>query len=206
MDGGDRPSLTPGGLYVDGNKIYKYGQWTVAPTAAAWIKGVGNKVVNNHIHDAPNKGIFFTGNDHVIEGNLLHDSVTATNDAAAIQIWGDWGQRGTLVRGNTICNIRDFDVAIGIYLDLLASGITVEGNRLLNVQWGMLVNGGSDNSITDNLVVGGEIPIRFDAIALSWSRKAVLDPKSNLRGPLAQLPIDGPLWRGRYPGLATARR
>ncbi len=68
----------------------------------------------------------------------------------------------------------------------------------------MLLNGGSDNLVRDNLIVGGEIAIQFDAIGLTWSRKAVLNPNSNLRGPLAKLPIDGPLWAHRYPGLATA--
>ena len=204
LDGGDRPSLTPGRLALTNSHIHDYGRWTRAYTAGAMLHGVGNRVAGNIIGRAPHMGIQIHGNDHVVEGNLLHDLVRATNDAGAIYIWGDWAQRGHVIRDNTICRVNaPTRFAIGIYLDLFASGIVIEGNRLFDVHWGILLNGGSDNLVRGNIVVGGEYPIRFDAIGLSWSRAPVLDPNSHLRRPLAQLPIDGPLWRSRYPGLAT---
>lgn len=205
LAGGDRPTLAPGGNYLEDSTVHDFGLWTRTYTAGAVLQGVGNVVARNRVFDGPHMGVWVWGNDHVIEGNLLHDLAQDTNDTGAIYIWGDWGQRGTLIRRNTICNVRArTGFAIGIYLDLLASGISIVENKLLNVQWGMLINGGSDNLIAGNTIAGGEIPLRFEAIGMTWAREEVLEGTSDLRRPLGGLPVHGPLWARRYPGLSLA--
>lgn len=205
LSGGDRFTLTPAVLYAIDNRIHNFGLWTRTYTAGVMVQGVGNVISGNTIFDAPHMGIQVGGNDHTIENNLIHDVVTETNDAGAIYMWGDWGQRGTLIRNNTICNVRSTTgFAVGIYLDLMASGSAIIGNRLFNVQWAALINGGSDNFIVDNIIAGSDIPFRFEAIGLRYARNVVLDETSGLRAPLHDLPVKGALWAKRYPGLSVA--
>ncbi len=68
-----------------------------------------------------------------------------TGDCGAIYCGRDWTLHGTVIRGNLIHDIKGTDARYqnAVYLDDMASGITVEGNIFLRCNWGMLVGGGA---------------------------------------------------------------
>ena len=204
LEGGDRQTLEPGRLFVRDSEIRRYGQWVRTYTAAVELHGVGHEVVRNRFHDAPHMGVYVFGNDHRIESNLFYDLIKDTSDAGAIYQYLDWTARGTVIIDNVICRLYPSrDKAMGIYLDAFSSGATVAGNRLSDVPYGILLNGGSDNHITGNLIIGGTAPLWIDASGLSWLRYHFEKPGAPLLRALEAVPYKGPVYSRRYPGLAT---
>jgi parallel beta-helix repeat protein len=204
LSGGDRWTLARGGLFVIDSEIARYGQWVRTYTAAVELQGVGHRVAGNRIHDAPHMGIYLFGNDHVIERNILDDLAQDTDDVGAIYQYRDWTARGTLIRDNIICRLRPvIGKAMAIYLDAFSSGATVTGNRIMGVPYGILLNGGSDNLIADNLIVGGTAPLWLDASGLQWLRRHFDRPSAPLRQLLDSVPYQGDEYAQRYPGLPS---
>lgn len=204
LTGGDRRSLDAGGLFVRDSEIHDFGRWKRTYTAGVELWGVGHQVVRNRIYSAPHTGVIVRGNDHRIDGNLFYKLLDETGDAGVIYQFGDWAARGTLFRGNTICNIRQPQwLGVGVYLDLLASGWAIIENRFLDVDHSILINGGSDNLIASNIIVGGTVPIYLDPIAETWMRRAFDDPSWYLLGPMRDVPHQSAPFDLRYPGLAV---
>ena len=98
LEGGDRKTLTPAGLYAENNHIYHYSRWSRMYQAGVACQGVGNRVAHNLIHDAPHEAIGYGGNDHVIEFNEIHSVCYESNDAGAIYSGRNWSNRGTVIR------------------------------------------------------------------------------------------------------------
>lgn len=155
LQGGDRPTLTPGNLFVRNTDLARFGRWDRTYKVGVRIYGCGNIVEHNHIHDAPHTAILFNGNDHRLEYNLIEHVVLEANDAGAIYTGRDWGYRGNLIRYNLIRDLESvFDGAAGVYLDDAASGITVFGNIIYNVHGlGTQSGGGRDNHFENNIIV-----------------------------------------------------
>lgn len=155
LEGGDRPTLTPGNLFVRNTELARFGRWDRTYKVGVRIYGCGNVVEHNHFHDAPHTAILFNGNDHRLEYNLIERVVLEANDAGAIYTGRDWGYRGNLIRYNLIRDIASvFDGAVGVYLDDAASGMTVFGNIIYNVHGlGTQSGGGRDNHFENNIIV-----------------------------------------------------
>jgi parallel beta-helix repeat protein len=101
---------------------------------------------------------FRGSNDHVLEFNEVYRVCTETGDAGAFYIGRDWSQRGSIVRynyfhdiGTTLQDNRSFTAIMGVYLDDQASGITVFGNIFSRVNMGVLLGGGRDNRLENNI-------------------------------------------------------
>lgn len=155
LDGGDRPTLTPGNLFVRNTELTRFGRWDRSNNVGIKLKGCGNVAEHNHLHDAPHSAILFTGNDHRIEYNHIERVVLETSDSGAIYSGRDWGYRGNLIRYNLIRDIESiFDGARGVYLDDAISGNTVFGNIIFNVHGlGTQSSGGRDNHFENNIIV-----------------------------------------------------
>ena len=69
LTGGDRRSLAPAGLFAVNNDIHHYSRRKRTNCPAITLNGVGNRMAHNRIHDAPHTGVFYSGNDHVLEFN-----------------------------------------------------------------------------------------------------------------------------------------
>jgi hypothetical protein len=201
IDGGDRPTLVPGRHHATGNHIHHYSRWKRTVRAAVEIIGVGHEVIGNHIHDAPNVGVAFSGNDHVIERNVIERMCQESNDAGAIGAGRDWTMRGTVIRDNVIRDLPGFRDAgcNGVMLDDLFSGTTVVGNTFERVQRGVLVGGGRDNVIDRNRFTDCTTAIRVDARGLGWAEFLI---DRALRPALDAMPYQAPPWSTRYPHLA----
>lgn len=198
LDGGDRVSLTPARHTAARNHIHHYSRWVRTYNPAIQLKGVGNRAINNLIHHAPHVGILLAGNDHLIEGNDLHTLVIETSDAGILYLGRDWTMRGNVLRGNFFHNAGDIDVN-AVYLDDLASGTRVLRNLFHRAGRGVLIGGGRDNLVENNLFVDGNPAVQIDARGLTWA--AIRDENSTLRKGLKAVPYLSPLWAQRYPRL-----
>ena len=131
-----RKTLTPAGHFADNNHIHDFSRWNHMYQPAISIGGVGNRATHNLIHNAPHMAIEFSGNDHLIEFNEIHDVCRESIDAGAIYAGGDWTMRGTLIRNNYLHHIIGFEGrgCVGIYLDDLFCGTTIFGNVFYQVK------------------------------------------------------------------------
>ena len=201
---GDRNNLINANINISNNNISKVGQIVKYYTPGIEILGVGNKVVKNNIYDLPHIAILFKGNNHIIDGNIIHNVVQNAHDAGAIYAGQDWSQRGTIIRNNFLYNIRGENNygAAGIYLDDLYSGTVVEDNILYNIYRAVLIGGGRDNIVNKNLIVKCRVGLHTDARGLRWydsDEKA----KIHMGYILDKVPWQSQLWQETYPELFT---
>lgn len=152
---------------VANNYIYRYGEIQRTYTAGVHITGVGNTASNNEIFDAPHMGIFYEGNEHIIEYNYLHDVVQHSSDAGAIYAGRNLSYFGNVIRYNCIYNIGSGEFTpSGVYFDDCLAGQTAYGNILINIpNNGFLIGGGRENSVTGNLIINAKTPVEYDARA-----------------------------------------
>jgi len=203
--GGDRKTLKPAEHRILGSHIHHYGRRIAATKAGIDIDGVGIEVSHNEIHDAPHVGILFAGNDHVIQFNEIHHVCEETSDAGAIYIGRDWTARGNAIRYNFIHDLfgkgTRNDVT-AIYLDDLASGVNIFGNVIANVHRAILVGGGRDNSLENNVLANCDIAISMDARGVTGA-VSIMSQNSILMKRLSAMPYGIPPWSTRYPQLTT---
>lgn len=200
IKGGDRRTLDAANHVVHGCHIHQYSQWKRTAQAAVEIVGVGIKVTNNLIHDAPNMGISIFGNDHTIEDNELHHLCRESNDAGAIYAGRDWTMRGNQIRRNYLHDLSGFQGkgCNGVMLDDMFSGTVISENVFHRVTQAVLIGGGRDNTVDNNIFVDCETSLTIDARGLGWARQLVA---SALRPALAAVPYMQPPWSDRYPAL-----
>lgn len=158
ISGGNRDTLESSGHVVSNNWIHNFSVIRRTYTPGIAVNGVGIHVAHNEISHAPHFGIRFSGNNHLIEYNYLHDLLWESNDAGAIYSGRSWMSDGTVIRYNLLRDITGFAgdphlKAKGIYLDDGISGITVHGNIFENVAEGFFINGGRANTVTGNLFI-----------------------------------------------------
>ena len=157
LSGGDRTTLTPGAHRVENCEVHHYARSILGASPGITLWGCGNVARHNLIHDAPNAGIFFNGNDQLIELNEIRNVCQGTSDAGAIYDGGDWGNWGAVIRNNFIHDVYSiFDAwdVHGVYLDETDSGVLVEGNVLYRMGGeGMKFNAGHDNRARYNVIV-----------------------------------------------------
>lgn len=169
ISGGNRKTLVPANNHVNNNYIHHIGVFTKT-SSGIYCSGVGNVIAHNLISSTPRIGIWFDGNDHLIEYNHVHDVNQETQDSGAIYSCArDWTKRGSIVRFNYIRNTGGYGhknakdpwqrpyYTYGIYLDDYTSGTEVYGNIVANAYQGAIfIHGGRDNNIENNMIIEGE--------------------------------------------------
>ena len=210
LNGGDRKTLTPGGCFVVNCHLSRYSRWDLTYRPGVEVEGVGNRVAHNLIEDAPHEGIQLSGNDHLIEYNEIHHVCLQTGDSGAFYMGRDWTMRGNVVRFNYFHDLGGGKGLLGdtdvnaIYLDDTAAGTTVSGNVCVRAGRGVLVGGGRDNSVTNNVFVDCKPAVSLDARGIGWAAKYLLPGGGwDMQGKLAAVPYDRPPYSTRYPHLAT---
>ncbi|WP_162275969.1 right-handed parallel beta-helix repeat-containing protein [Roseimaritima ulvae] len=207
LSGGDRKSLTPANNQAINNHIHHYGffQRTYAPGIG--VSGCGQVVRNNCIHDAPHNAILYGGNEHLFERNEIYRVVMETGDSGAFYTGRDWTSQGNVLRHNYIHDLGGGDAShvntMGVYLDDCDSGDTIEGNVFYRAGRAIMIGGGRDNRVLNNLVIDCPIGLHMDARGMTW--KQWNNPESagwNLEGKAEAMLYRQPPWSERYPNLA----
>ena len=211
LKGGKRSTLEASGHFVSDCHIHHYARLAKTYCAAVALKGVGQRVTFNYIHDAPHNAVLFGGNDHLIANNRIERVCLDTSDAGAIYCGRNWTLGGNIIRNNLIADLGAADQLNnwGVYLDDVASGVTVTGNVVLNGPSGMLIGGGRNNSITDNIFINCKVraAIYYDERGLHgrWTTPVRGDPASAgnvLWKRLDEVPYKQEPWLSRFPYLA----
>ncbi len=177
----EQVNLTPSNNIIRNCRVTNYCNLFKTGGTGISFGGVGVLVQNNEVAYSPNVGIRFSGNDHIIEKNIVHDVILEVSDAGAIYAMRGWIDRGTVIRNNYIyanpSNSIDTDFTTikgwqhyeansesqAIYMDDMQSGITIEGNIIYNMSRGFLFGGGSDMIVKNNLIVDTRRGIEYDA-------------------------------------------
>ena len=200
LNGGDRKTLTRADLYAVNNHIWHYGRWQRMYTPAVGVSGVGNRVANNLMHDAPHQAIGFGGNDHIIELNEIHSVCHESNDAGAIYGGCNWSYRGTHIRNNYMHHIEGFRGrgCVGVYLDDILSGHHIDGNVFYKVTRAAFLGGGSDCTIDNNVFVDCKPALHVDARGMGKYDYGAssMQPKR-----LKAMPYQESPWKEHYPRL-----
>lgn len=203
ISGGNRARLIGSGHVVRGNVVQRVGRRVSSGHPGIEIGGVGVRVAENRLQELPHAGIIFPGNDHVIEANELVAICGEASDCGAIYLGRDWTSQGSTVRNNYVHDAPGAypkASVMGVYLDDLASGVSVFGNVVENVHRGVLVGGGRDNAVVNNLFHRVTEPVSMDARGSHWAARFVV-PGGALPAKLKQMPYRRPPWSERYPRL-----
>jgi len=170
--------------------------------------GVGNRVSHCLIHGLPHTAVFFWGNDHVLEYNEVYDVCRETGDAGAFYQGRDWTQRGNVIRYNYFHDVRGvqgqegFTDVMSVYLDDFASGTTVRGNVFVNGGRTVMIGGGRDNVVENNLFFNGRPAVHVDARGRRPWAAAMFDGENSvLRARLRAIHPDRPPYSLRHPSL-----
>ena len=208
LNGGDRKTLTPARNLAENNHIHHYGifQRTYAPGIGA--QGCGQTARNNRIHDAPHNAILYGGNEHLFERNDIYRVVMETGDAGAFYTGRDWTSQGNILRHNYVHHLGGGDAkhvnTMGIYLDDCDSGDTLEGNVFYRAGRALMIGGGRDNPVLNNLVIDCPIGLHIDARGMTWKQwNNPNDTSWQLEEKAKRLDYTQPPWSTRYPRLAA---
>jgi hypothetical protein len=211
LSGGDRKTLTAGTMTARDNHIFEYSRWTRTYQPAVLVAGVGQRVEHNLIHDAPHNAVLLSGNDHRIEFNQIYRVCRETGDAGAIYMGRNPTMRGNEIRFNRFYELApvvntagNFTDVMAVYLDDAWCGTTIYGNVFEGPGTGIMIGGGRDNSVENNLFVGNTPAIHFDARGKGWAAKMMFGPGEwDFNARLQEVDATRPPYRTRYPQLAT---
>ncbi len=179
LQGGDRKTLTPAGNFVTNCRMHDFARWCRTYRPGVLVTGVGNRVSHNLMYSAPHSAIILGGNDHIIEFNEIHHVCNETGDAGAFYMGRDWTQRGNEVRFNLFHDLgafndkysaHNFSDTMAVYLDDFTCGTRVYGNVCVRANRAVLVGGGRDNVVENNVFVDCKPAVHVDARGLAeWT-------------------------------------
>ncbi|HQK94714.1 MAG TPA: right-handed parallel beta-helix repeat-containing protein [Armatimonadota bacterium] len=202
LEGGDRKTLTPAGHYADNNHIHHTSRWDPVYQQAIALRGVGNGATHNLIDNVPHIAIGFADNEMTIEFNEIHSAVFQSNDAGAIYTSPPnetWSMRGHKIRQNYLHNIHGFEGrgCMGVYLDDCFSSADISRNVFYDVATAILIGGGRDNLMSNNLFVNCGRALSIDARGLGWAAGVGTFATQELH----DLNYQQPPWSTKYPEL-----
>jgi len=143
----------------------------------------------------------------VIELNEIHSVCYDANDAGAIYTGRNWTCRGNVVRNNYFHDVHGLGgrFVMGVYLDDMFSSVDIYDNLFYRVLNSVVIGGGRDNSVTNNIFVESGAAVTVDARALqSWAdyhANGWLEEQQK-KGTISGIAFDQPPYSERYPRLA----
>jgi hypothetical protein len=208
LNGGDRHTLTPARNTADNNHVHHFGlfQRTYAPGIG--VSGCGQIVVNNCIHDAPHNAVLYGGNDHLFARNEVYRVVLETGDAGAFYTGRDWTSQGNTLQNNFVHDLGGGDDGhvntMGMYFDDCDCGDTIVGNVFCRAGRAIMIGGGRDNPVLNNLVVACPIGLHIDSRGMTWKQwNSPTDKSWCLEEKAQRFHYTQPPWSTKYPRLAA---
>ena len=163
ISGGDRPTLTSCNHQLLDSEISHTDNWVTYEVPAVSQQGVGTTVAHNHIHDVKHHAIRQAGNNHLIEMNLIENTLLECWDCGAYHTGRDLTWQGNVIRYNV--NVNNDSLAksrfpcakgsscqkVAWYLDDHMSGVEIYGNAVVGYQTGVFFHFGSNNNASQNM-------------------------------------------------------
>lgn len=213
LSGGNRKTLEPAGHYAENCRIHNHSRWDRTYHPAIAINGVGNRAAHNAISDGPHNAILMGGNDHMVEYNEISRVCTQTGDAGAVYMGRDLAQRGTVVRYNYFHDIGPtinatqsdrYTEVMAVYLDDCYCGVTIQGNLFVRAGRAIMLGGGRDNTIENNIFVDCNPAMHVDQRGKGWAAKYFApDGEWQMFQHLKAVPYNQPPYSTRYVHLAN---
>ncbi len=205
IDAGDRTTLQSANCFADNNDIHHIARIKRISNPAISIFGVGNRATHNSIAHLPHMAIYFMGNDHLMEYNVINDVCYESNDAGAIYAGRNWTMRGNIIRYNYLHDISGFEGkgCVGIYLDDAFSSADVIGNVFNNVTRAMMIGGGRDNNVINNIFINCVPSLHIDARGMGWmhDHPEMWIKEAEEKGTILGTLFNQPPYSTRYPKL-----
>ncbi|MDE2207351.1 MAG: right-handed parallel beta-helix repeat-containing protein, partial [Armatimonadetes bacterium] len=208
LSGGDRRTLNAADNTVTECDLTRFNRWDYTYRPGVLLAGVGNVVSHNHIHDAPHTAILLSGNNHTISYNEIDHVCQQTSDAGAFYMGRDATMRGNVVEFNFFHDIQprvspngQFGDVMSVYLDDCSCGVTVVGNLFVRAGRGVLIGGGRDNVVQNNIFVDCNPAISVDARGQGWASFWFNGKDPTIMNGLAAVPWQRPPWSVEYPQL-----
>ncbi|MDD4645043.1 MAG: right-handed parallel beta-helix repeat-containing protein, partial [Bacteroidales bacterium] len=202
---GDRKLLIPAECYADNNYIHHIARIKRISNACIHLWGVGNRASHNYMAHIPHNAIYFNGNEHIIEYNDISDACYESNDAGTVYAGRDWAMRGNKIRYNYFHDISGFEGqgCVGLYLDDAFSSAEVTGNIFNRVTRAMMIGGGRDNIVTNNIFVDCTPSLHIDGRGMNWMAYHIDDwiKEFKEKGTILGLDYNHPPYSTKYPVL-----
>ncbi len=207
IEGGNTETLEAGNSKADNNYIHDWSEIYLTYQPAVTLRGVGNVCSHNEMANSPHEAITYSGNNHIIEYNNIHEVCLLSDDAGAIYSGRSWAWYGNIIRYNCVYNIGSQEhTPDGIYLDDALSGQQVYGNILVNIpKYAILIGGGRDNIVKNNIIINaGRAGIYYDeraregALYDGWFTHASLK-SGDMWTTLSQSPWQSDIWQNAFP-------
>jgi len=203
LSGGDRIALEPGDNYVENCTIHDFNRIEKSYRAGIDISGVGNRISNCEIYNAPSMAILMRGNDHLFEYNEIHHVCQEVHDQGALYYGRDPSERGHVVRYNFFHHLNTIHATSAVYHDDGACGMEVYRNIFYKPgRIPVLIGGGHDNPYTNNIFIDAEIAIHVDNRNQGWA-KGVIEKGGIYDRRLNLVKYNEPPYSTKYPHLAN---
>lgn len=176
VSGGDFATMAPAGHLISDSVIALFGVDSLTYRPGIEMRGVGIRASGNLIENGAHSGLIFAGNDNVIENNEFGGLVKTSDDAGAIYAGRNWVERGNVIRGNYFHDLgferSEKSFVSGVYLDDQFCGATIDRNVFLRVSRPVVIGGGRDNVVNDNLFLFSTHPaVYVDDRGRTWQGK-----------------------------------
>lgn len=209
ITGGDRKTLTPGGHFIANCDVHHFSRVDRTYTPAVLMNGVGNRITHNRFHDTPCHAMRIEGNDHVIEFNEVFDVVTESDDQGGLDMWGNAGYRGVVLRYNFWHDIGTPYTIVhgqaGIRLDDAICEVLIYGNvfsRCSNNAFGAIqIHGGKENLIVNNVFADCKYALSFSGWGPEGWRNFLASDFAKTRL-YEEVDVTRPPYSTKYPLLA----
>ncbi len=202
LNSGDRKTLTPGKDYVRNCHIHHFSRWSRTYNPGVALNGVGNIIAHCLIENAPHCAIQGGGNDNLVEYNEIHDVCLETSDSGAFYMGRDLTQRGNVIRYNYFHHIGRHQDVNAVYLDDCFCGTTIYGNVFYKGGRGVMIGGGRDNTVENNLFIGNLPAVHVDARGKGWASFWFNGKDPSLMDGLKAVNYTQPPYITHYPILA----
>ena len=208
VSGGDRKQLIRADNVLENNRIHDYAQFQKTYAAGIHVNGVGQVIRHNEICRAPHCAVLYGGNDHLFEYNDVHHVLLETGDAGAYYTGRDWTTQGTVLRYNFTHELgsgaEGVGNTMGFYFDDCDCGDEVYGNIFWKVSRGIMIGGGREHPVRNNIFAACHIGMSIDARGMIWKQwNNPADPSWCLDKKARDLNYQEEPWKSRYPRLAN---
>ena len=207
LRGGDRAKLVRSGNVIENCEIRDFGVFRRTYAGAVNMDGCGHVIRGCRMHEAPHLAILYGGNEHLVESNEIFRVLRETNDAGAVYTGRDWTTMGNVLRYNFVHELGNpasvgENGVMGFYFDDCDCGDEVYGNVFWKVPRGIMVGGGREHPIRNNVFAECNLGYSIDNRGMTWKNWNLSGTSWNLQEKAERLRYREDPWRSRYPLLA----